>query len=172
MAPPSLPQPLGRLPEDDYLHDEHLHEAGAHLHEAAVFGLPATPTSVAVARRNVRELLSEWGTSHETCDHAVLVVSELVTNAVTHTASDLIVCRLRASNDRLHIEVEDQNRARTRPAPRCPKPDEQSGRGLMLISELSSDWGVRDTATRSGRIVWVELPRHATGPHAAEPSWT
>ncbi|NGO10306.1 ATP-binding protein [Streptomyces sp. HC44] len=122
-----------------------------------MFGLPAIPASVAVARRNVRELLSEWGTSRETCDNAVLVTSELVTNALTHTASDLVVCRLRAAGERLHIEVEDQNRSRTLPARRQPKPDDQGGRGLLLVGVLSHDWGVRDTPQRSGRIVWAEL---------------
>ncbi|WP_171060346.1 ATP-binding protein [Streptomyces montanus] len=146
MATPSLPQPLGRLPEDD------------HLHRTAVFGLPANPASVAVARRNVRELLGEWGVSRETGDNVVLVTSELVTNAIIHTASDLIVCRLRTSGELLRIEVEDQNCSRTLPAVCRPKPDDQNGRGLMLISELSSDWGVTDTADGSGRIVWAELP--------------
>ncbi|TLS40356.1 ATP-binding protein [Streptomyces montanus] len=123
-----------------------------------MFGLPANPASVAVARRNVRELLGEWGVSRETGDNVVLVTSELVTNAIIHTASDLIVCRLRTSGELLRIEVEDQNCSRTLPAVCRPKPDDQNGRGLMLISELSSDWGVTDTADGSGRIVWAELP--------------
>ncbi|MGP4049874.1 ATP-binding protein [Streptomyces sp. 2A115] len=153
MAPPSLPQPLGRLPAD-----EHLRRADEHLHKACVFGLPPTPASVGVARRNVRELLSEWGTSRETCDSAVLVTSELVTNALTHTQSEWIVCRLRTAGERLHIEVEDQNRGLTLPAPRRPTPDDQGGRGLLLVGVLSSDWGTRDTAHRPGRIVWAVLP--------------
>jgi anti-sigma regulatory factor (Ser/Thr protein kinase) len=154
---------LGRLSADE------------HLYRAGVFGLPPTPASVGVARRNARELLSEWDTSHETCDNAVLVISELVTNALTHTASEWIVCRLRAAGVRLHIEVEDQNRGLTLPAPRRPEPDDQGGRGLLLVGVLSSDWGVRDTADGSGRIVWAVLPSEpapqsresaATGPAA------
>ncbi|GAA2628484.1 ATP-binding protein [Streptomyces vastus] len=176
MVSPSFPQSLGRLSGDEL------------LHKAGVFGLPAIPVSVAEARRNVRLLLSEWGISRETCDNAVLVTSELVTNALTHTESDLIVCRLRTSGDRLHVEVEDQNRSRTLPACRQPKPDDQGGRGLLLVDMLSSDWGVRDAPHGSGRIVWAELPAEsmeATTPpavpepqdgsadaHAADPSWT
>ncbi|MEV0221643.1 ATP-binding protein [Streptomyces sp. NPDC050704] len=146
MAPPSLPQALGRLPADE------------HPHRAGVFGLPPTAASVGVARRNVRELLGEWGTSPETCDNAVLVASELVTNALTHTASEWIVCRLRTAGERLHIEVEDQNRGLTLPAQCSPDPDDQGGRGLLLVGALSSDWGVRDTADGSGRVVWAVLP--------------
>jgi anti-sigma regulatory factor (Ser/Thr protein kinase) len=152
------------------------------LHKASVFGLPAVPVSVAEARRNVRLLLSEWDISRETCDNAVLVTSELVTNALTHTESDLIVCRLRTSGVRLHIEVEDQNRSHTLPACRQPKPDDQGGRGLLLVGMLSSDWGVRDAPRGTGRIVWAELPTTppalsesqdgSADAHAADPSWT
>jgi anti-sigma regulatory factor (Ser/Thr protein kinase) len=185
MVSPSFPQSLGRLSGDEL------------LHKAGVFGLPAVPVSVAAARRNVRELLSEWGISRETCDNAVLVTSELVTNALTHTESDLIVCRLRTAGDLIHLEVEDQNRSRTLPARRQPKPDDQGGRGLLLVGMLSSDWGVRDAPQGTGRIVWAELPTDATeavvavvateaamspavpeprdgsaDAHAADPSWT
>ena len=102
MAPPSLPQPLGRLPgespwDDDQSWDddrapgrspEHTY-AGTpgHPRRSEVFGLPATPASVGQARENVREILDAWGAGRELCDDAVLVVSELVTNALTHTGS-------------------------------------------------------------------------------------
>lgn len=123
-----------------------------------MFALPAAPASVGVARRNVRESLTEWGMDAETCDNAVLVTSELVTNALTHTASEWIVCRVHIAEERLHIEVEDQHRGWTLPAQRRPDPDDQGGRGLLLVGALSSDWGVRDTADGSGRIVWAVLP--------------
>jgi anti-sigma regulatory factor (Ser/Thr protein kinase) len=113
---------------------------------------------VGLARRNVRELLSAWGTDPEACDNAVLVTSELVTNALTHTASKWVVCRLRTDGHRLHLEVEDQNRGLAIPAQRTAGPDDQGGRGLLLVGTLSSDWGVRDTAHGSGRVVWAVLP--------------
>ncbi|MGC8918303.1 ATP-binding protein [Streptomyces sp. PG2] len=93
----------------------------------------------------------------ETCDNAVLVTSELVTNAVMHTASDRIVCRLRTDGDRIRIEVEDESRGPTLPEQRISRPDDQGGRGLMLVGVLSSDWGVRDSPYGPGRIVWAEL---------------
>ncbi|GGX51453.1 ATP-binding protein [Streptomyces fructofermentans] len=123
-----------------------------------MFGLTPEPASVSAARRNVRELLTEWGTGPETRDNALLVVSELVTNALTHTASEWIVCRLRTFRGRLHIEVEDRHRGRTLPAPRPAGPDDQDGRGLMLVGALSSDWGVRDAPRGGGSIVWAVLP--------------
>ncbi|WP_275409395.1 ATP-binding protein, partial [Streptomyces sp. SID12501] len=122
-----------------------------------MFGLPATPASVGAARRKVRELLDAWLVDPDTSDNALLVTSELVTNALTHTASERIVCRLHLSAGRLRIEVEDENRGGTLPAQRRPGPDEQCGRGLLLVGVLSSDWGVRDAPHGSGRVVWSEL---------------
>ncbi|WP_328493294.1 ATP-binding protein [Streptomyces sp. NBC_00414] len=158
MAPPSLPKPLGRLPADE------------RTDRSGVFGLPPTPASVGLARRNVTELLHAWGTDAEACDNAVLVTSELVTNALTHTASERIVCRLRTDGQWLHLEVEDQNRGLSIPAQRTARLDDQGGRGLMLVGMLSSDWGVRDTAHGSGRVVWAVLPaRPAPSPLPSEP---
>src|ERR1044072_4526385 len=109
MAPPSLPQPLGRLPgepswDDDQSWDddrtrgrppEHTSPASPGLRRRSeVLGLPATPASVGQAREHVRQILDAWGAGRELCDDAVLVVSELVTNALTHTGSDRVVCRL------------------------------------------------------------------------------
>ncbi|MFJ1555188.1 ATP-binding protein [Streptomyces mirabilis] len=123
-----------------------------------MFALPAAPASVGMARRDVREWLTEWGIDPETRDNAILVTSELVTNALTHTASEWIVCRVHVAEERLHIEVEDQHRGWSLPARRRPGPYDQGGRGLLLVGALSSDWGVTDTADGSGRIVWALLP--------------
>ncbi|MET9560821.1 ATP-binding protein [Streptomyces tauricus] len=166
MAPPSLPKPLGRLPADERTDRTSDRNPGTHSDgnsdRTGVFGLPPTPASVGLARRNVTELLRAWGTDAEACDNAVLVTSELVTNALTHTASERIVCRLRTDGQRIHLEVEDQNRGLSIPAQRTARLDDQGGRGLMLVGMLSSDWGTRDTAHGSGRVVWAVLPARPT----------
>ena len=146
MAPPapllpSEPLPLEKSPQP-----------------AAAFVLPATPASVAVARRNVRALLRAWGLRDEVCDDALLVVSELVTNAIRYACGDEIMCTLRCSAPLLRIEVEDQIRGRTSPTRMCPSPDDQSGRGLLLVGGMSTDWGVRETAGGTGHVVWADLP--------------
>lgn len=159
MAPPSLPQPLGRLPRDRLAGPSELSEYSLqHSPQSGMFVLPAIPASVGAARRKVRELLDAWSVGPDTADNALLVTSELVTNALTHTASERVVCRLRLFAGRLHIEVEDENRAGNLPAQRRPGPDEQCGRGLLLVGMVSSDWGVRDAPHGTGRIVWSELP--------------
>ncbi|QOV47477.1 ATP-binding protein [Streptomyces chromofuscus] len=122
-----------------------------------MFVLPAAPESAGVARRTVRETLTSWHIHPDDVDNAVLVTSELVTNAVTHSGSERIVCWVHATGNRLRVEVEDQNRAATLPAPRQACPDDQNGRGLLLVETLCDDWGVRPAADRSGRVVWADL---------------
>ncbi|MFH8447804.1 ATP-binding protein [Streptomyces fungicidicus] len=128
--------------------------------------MPATPASVRTARGGVRELLTAWGVDDDVRDNAVVVTSELVTNALTHAAGDRIVCRLRLLADRVRIEVEDQARGLALPMLRRPGPDDQNGRGLLLVDTLSSDWAVTRPPGRPGRVVWAEL---ATAPHGTDP---
>ncbi|MEV5957160.1 ATP-binding protein [Streptomyces sp. NPDC051987] len=204
MAPPSLPQPLDRLPEDHIpgLTRPALAAAAEGPHRPSdatgtptppggerlgrlpgpqglgrfasgdrpaphsrAFDLAPTPRAVGNARRSVGELLGTWGVGEEAVDNAVLVTSELVTNAIVHSAGRRIICRVHADADRIRIEVEDQNGSITLPAPRRARPDEQNGRGLFLVDALSLDWGV--TAAPEGRpssrVVWAEL---STAPDA------
>ncbi|MFE2043842.1 ATP-binding protein [Streptomyces sp. NPDC059477] len=146
------------------------HPTAAAPHRAAerasrlsdAFALPAAPASVGAARRRVRAVLDGWQLAEETRDDAIVVTSELVTNAVTHSASEHVICRLRRTPQLLRIEVEDQNRSSARPTPRRSAPDDQSGRGLLLVAAVSADWGVDVAPDRTGRIVWAELPTTAT----------
>ncbi|GGW98167.1 hypothetical protein GCM10010297_19760 [Streptomyces malachitofuscus] len=114
----------------------------------------------------MRDLLTARGIGHEACDNAVIVTSELVTNALTHSAGDRIHFRLLLAPDVIRIEVEDQARGPGLPVLRRPGPDDQNGRGLLLVDALSSDWAVTSVPGRSGRTVWAELPRSAGPPGA------
>ncbi|WP_308124792.1 ATP-binding protein [Streptomyces sp. NEAU-YJ-81] len=127
-------------------------------HPAVALRLPAIASSVGTVRAVVRERLRAWGLSAQVCDDALLVVSELITNVITHTLSDHLECRLRIGAGHLHLEVEEQIRAHTLPAPRTPDPDEHGGRGLLLVGAVSSAWGVRDAPYGPGRTIWAELP--------------
>ncbi|AOR36852.1 hypothetical protein BFF78_03190 [Streptomyces fodineus] len=124
---------------------------------AAAFDLPAQPAAVGTARRVVQHLLTAWGVSEQPRDSAVLVISELVTNAVVHTAGERIACRLHGTADRIRIEVEDQEGGPALPVVRRHRPDDQHGRGLFLVHALSVDWGVTPVSGRSARVVWAEL---------------
>ncbi|MEU9948767.1 ATP-binding protein [Streptomyces poriferorum] len=121
------------------------------------FALPAQPESVAGARRLTRARLDEWRLDDDAHEAAVLIVSELVTNAVVHTASARVVCELRCLETRLRIAVQDQGHQ-----PGGPRlgagADDEHGRGLLLVDAMCSAWGSRDAGNGSGRIVWAELP--------------
>ncbi|MFI9628505.1 ATP-binding protein [Streptomyces sp. NPDC052042] len=121
------------------------------------FALPAHPKSVAGARRLARARLDEWRLGGDAYDAALLIVSELVTNAVVHTMSARVVCELRCLDRRLRIAVQDQGHQAGGPK-LCRAADDEHGRGLLLVDAMSSTWGSRYAEFGSGRIVWAELP--------------
>ncbi|GGV33240.1 hypothetical protein GCM10010277_18240 [Streptomyces longisporoflavus] len=135
--------------------------------------LPGNPLAPAAARRFVRAALADWselsvpaaaGVTDRLTDDAVLLVSELVTNAVVHAGTNVeLLCRLDEaglgeSTDSLVIEVSDHHPARavrSEPAPQLPGMPEY-GRGLQLVAALSESWGITyRTGTKS---VWARLP--------------
>lgn len=119
------------------------------------FELAAHPGSVARARRLTRARLSGWAVCADTCDSAALVISELVTNAIVHTASGRVVCELREHDDMVRIAVRDEGCAPGEPHPSPQRPDEEHGRGLLLVDALCRAWGAQEHG--SGLLVWAEL---------------
>lgn len=128
--------------------------------------------SVATARSFVRDTLQGWGFA-DIVDDAVVLTSELVTNAVVHagTAADVLCLR---SDDGVRIEVADHYPEREIPlqgaAINMSSPDREGGRGLQLCAALASRWGVDYTPTQ--KLVWfqLDLPARPVGTRAAGPS--
>jgi serine/threonine-protein kinase RsbW len=120
--------------------------------------LPAAAQAARLARRATCAALLSWGIAHLQ-EAAVLLVSELVTNAVQHTrtGSPTIVLRLEAGQTTLRIEVEDADPRW--PQPRLPVGLDESGFGFVLVEALARKWGVRETA--AGKAVWAELDNPA-----------
>jgi len=131
----------------------------AHAEHRFRFQLSAHPGSVARARQLTRQRLSDWGACGDTCDSAALVVSELVTNAIVHTASENVVCELRDDPELVRIAVRDEGCAPGEPHPSPRRPEEEHGRGLLLVEALCRAWGAQETGP--GLLVWAELPRRA-----------
>ncbi|WP_435879130.1 ATP-binding protein [Streptomyces tuirus] len=122
------------------------------------FELAAHPGSPAQARRLTRARLTGWSVCEDTCDSAALVVSELVTNAIVHTASTHIVCELLDGDDLVRIAVRDEGCAPGQPhAASRTRPEEEHGRGLLLVDALCHSWGAHENGP--GLLVWAELPR-------------
>ncbi|MEU6216026.1 ATP-binding protein [Streptomyces sp. NPDC047022] len=128
------------------------------------FELAAHPGSVARARQLTRARLGVWAVCEDTRETAALVVSELVTNAIVHTAGERVLCELRDADDVVRIAVRDEGCAPGEPRPVPQRPDEEHGRGLLLVAGLCRAWGVQDASP--GLLVWAELAREA-GPSAS-----
>jgi anti-sigma regulatory factor (Ser/Thr protein kinase) len=107
-----------------------------------------------MARRRVRDVLASWGLGH-LHDTAVLLVSELVGNAVRHThdGGSGLELRLEAAGTWFRIEVTDCDPML--PRPRSPSGMDESGFGFVLVEALADKWGVRETV--GGKAVWIEL---------------
>jgi len=116
--------------------------------------LPTAGRSPGVARQVARDALTSWRLTHLT-DTAVLLISELVTNAVLHARADGsgLALLLEIRGRRLRIEVYDGDLRG--PRPRVPSGLDESGFGFVLVNSLADNWGVRKTA--AGKVVWAEL---------------
>lgn len=126
------------------------------------FELAAHPGSPAQARRLTRARLTGWSVCEDTCDSAALIVSELVTNAIVHTATDVVVCELHDGEELVRIAVRDQGCAPGQPQPSPQRGEEEHGRGLFLVDALCHAWGAQEHGP--GLLVWAELPRKAETP--------
>ncbi|MFE5817694.1 ATP-binding protein [Streptomyces sp. NPDC056479] len=134
-------------------------QRGAPAERRFRFELAAHPGSPAQARRLTRARLNGWAVCEDTCDTAALVVSELVTNVIVHTASEHIVCELHDGAELVRIAVRDEGCAPGEPHPTPARPEDEQGRGLLLIDALCHAWGAQEHG--SGLVVWADLPRRA-----------
>jgi anti-sigma regulatory factor (Ser/Thr protein kinase) len=111
-------------------------------------------SAVREARRKTATVLTRWRCQRDRIADTVLVVSEVVTNAVQHGAG---VVRVRLLRRRTYVRVEVQDNS-----PRLPVllavggRAAERGRGLYIVRNLASRWGSRRDG--SGKLVWAELP--------------
>ncbi len=128
--------------------------------------------SVATARSFVRDTLQGWGFA-DIVDDAVVLTSELVTNAVVHAGTSADVLCLR-SDDGVRIEVADRYPEREIPlqgsAVNMGSPDREGGRGLQLCAALAGRWGVEYTPTHKQVWFQIALPERSVGTRSAGPS--
>ena len=114
--------------------------------------LPFTSEAPSIARAHLRSFAH--GVAAEALDDAVLMVSELVTNALVH-GQPAIFLGLRQSTDRLSVAVDDFGTATVEMA--APVRGQVSGRGLIIVNALATRWGVSATETGPGKQVWFDV---------------
>ena len=114
----------------------------------------ADATATRSARALVRDLCATAAVGPQAVETAVLLVTELVSNAVEHGGGSAVV-EADLDDTRLRVSVADTD-------PRLPTAalaaiDAERGRGLLLVEALSSRWGA--TPQDGGKTVWFELDR-------------
>ncbi|MEU3695484.1 ATP-binding protein [Streptomyces griseoviridis] len=120
----------------------------------AEWTFPATPDAVGTARSVVRGRLRDWGLEG-VGDIAVLLVSELVTNALRYAAGPIGVRLVPPPGPGGVLRVEVSDPLPEPPRERPARPDDEGGRGLRLLASAARRWGTRPGAT--GKTVWFEL---------------
>ncbi len=123
--------------------------------------LPPKATSPARARRFVAETLAAWD-AEGAADDALLIVSELVTNALLHARTGMTITVVDESPDAVRLSVSDGSAQA--PQERHFSPESGTGRGLHLLDALALEWGVDQHA--GGKTVWCRVPLAGTGAFA------
>jgi anti-sigma regulatory factor (Ser/Thr protein kinase) len=121
---------------------------------AAVLTLPGVPRSAGQARAFVRGQLGDG----QAAVVGELLVSELVTNAITHTRSGLpggtFSVSVEPEDGGVLVTVTDAG-ATTAPAIASPASGTEHGRGVALVAALAAEWGTE--ACDGGRVTWCRI---------------
>ncbi|MFI7503536.1 ATP-binding protein [Streptomyces sp. NPDC049687] len=144
--------------------------------EAIILRFSCTPASVPASRRHTRELLSSWQIVPQVMDTVVLVVSELVTNAVQHSGGKRPPHRddrpryfelgmyLRAKHVRVEVH-DDEDRL---PVHVEASEYAEGGRGMDIIRFCARRWGARGLCT-GGKVVWCDVSLADSSPRGKTP---
>jgi anti-sigma regulatory factor (Ser/Thr protein kinase) len=128
--------------------------------------LGALPGATPCARLHARAVLAEWGLD-DLAEAAELIVSELVTNAIRastgrdgrprYDPAGMPVVVLRLVSDRIRVLIEVWDSIAGAPAAGHAGPEDESGRGLMLVAAQCDRWSWQTVPGWPGKVVWAEL---------------
>jgi anti-sigma regulatory factor (Ser/Thr protein kinase) len=116
--------------------------------------LPYTAHAAAAARAHLRRQTRQLPPA--TLDDALLLTSELVTNAIRHGRPEVTLVVALAPSA-LTVIVTDTSPDLPPVVPRNPHPDSLTGRGLVIVDALADQWGITPQPARPGKAVWFAL---------------
>ncbi|MGW7572527.1 ATP-binding protein [Streptomyces sp. NPDC054765] len=123
------------------------------------WGLQALPggdlSSAGAARQYVRAMACCWSVGPEQADALELITGELVANALRHGNSRLVVVMLSRTARTVCISVTDEGRGCVSALLARPGPEQECGRGLLIVEALADRWGQRKPG--GGFTVWAEV---------------
>ncbi|WP_411073624.1 ATP-binding protein [Streptomyces sp. cmx-4-7] len=125
------------------------------------FKVPALVKAVPPARRRVRALAQGLGLAldDDMLASIELLAGEVIANAVRHTDGSCVVC-LRWTDTRLRVEVTDSGNADAELLAQVAGPDDENGRGLLLVESIADAWGI--VPDPAGKTTWFEISAEPT----------
>lgn len=129
--------------------------AGSARSQTLRIDLSTAPHPVLRARETTRAALADWLIRGFAGEDTVLVVCEMVANAVLHTDGPVEFSLTDLGPAGVRVEVTDTSR--TTPALRSSSPGRPGGHGLVIVQQLSTRWGTEQNA--HGKTVWAEISR-------------
>lgn len=85
---------------------------------------------------------------------ATLLASELITNALRHGSGCITLLVTRSAHS-VRVDVADESRLE--PTPRSARPEDENGRGLLIVETLADEWGMESLPQGGGKTVWFSL---------------
>jgi anti-sigma regulatory factor (Ser/Thr protein kinase) len=156
MAPPRPAERHERhVRPERHVRSERHEGSERHVRRGCRVRLATGPAAPAEARRRVRDAIRSWQVPVD-LDAALLLTSELVTNAIRHEAgqgAQAVMLAIASSRGRLRVDVHDTSRSL--PAVAEVPADAETGRGLLLVETLSDEWGFYRTP--AGKAVYFTL---------------
>jgi anti-sigma regulatory factor (Ser/Thr protein kinase) len=170
MAPTRPIRPPNPSTHDAATSSNAVDRASASTRISRVVRLAACLPAVAIARDEVAAAISAWCVRVDP-DVAILLTSELVTNAVTHAArnpkerarargitGEAVLLVIAADDAGLRVDVHDGSADLPIVSGYVAEADEETGRGLLLVTSLSAEWGFYRTAGGKAVYFTLEVP--------------
>lgn len=138
--------------------------------------LACEPSAVRYAREHARDISKRWNLPLDMAGDCVLIIDELVANAVRHAGGgaepfdpaheqpELHWCSLTMWISARQVVIAVSDESQTPPVLRPPSAEAEDGRGLHLVAGLTDgQWGFQLTAGQPGKLVWAKLRLASTG---------